>query len=357
MEKSHAGSLCSVKRKSMCDIGADASDTAPSYASEMSQGKQQRRHVMNGIVRWWLTSIAALVLAATASIASAQNTLNKPVTLLVGFAPGGPTDQFARAVAPKMAQFLGVPVVVDNKTGAGGGLGTTGMIVINPQVIRGLGVDTFKDLTLISPMVSYENILLVRANSPAKNLKEFIALAKANPNKVTYGSGGNGASNHLGGVLLQMASGAQFSHIPYRGSGPAMTDLLAGTIDSMFDVLATAMPHTQSGRLKALAVTGTKRSRFVPDVPTFAEAGLPEFERLSGGLWFGIYGPAGTPPEIVAQLRAALSKVKEDPDVKTKISDLRYETWDISPSEYPDFYRSEFSKWGAAIKAGGVKPE
>lgn len=329
---------------------------------------------MNGIVRWWLTSFAALVLAATASIASAQNTLNKPVTLLVGFAPGGPTDQFARAVAPKLSQFLGVPVVVDNKTGAGGGiaiqhlaranpdgqtlaLGTSGMIVINPQVIRNLRVDTFKDLTFIAPMVKYENILLVKSNSPAKNLKEFVAMAKANPNKVSYGSGGIGASNHLAGVLLQMASGAQFSHIPYRGSGPAMTDLLAGTIDSMFDVLSTAMPYMQSGRLRALAVTGDKRSRFVPDVPTFAEAGLPEFEQLSGGLWFGIYGPGGMPADLVAQLRAALNKVKEDPDVKTSLSNLRYETWDISPSEYPDFYRSEFSKWGAAIKAGGVKPE
>lgn len=317
--------------------------------------------------------LACFALAYLPAVPAHAQVLSKPVTLLVGFSAGGPTDQYARTLAPKLGAALGVPVIVENKTGANGSLATnflarakpdgytlalstSGQIVINPHLVPG-STDTFKDLAFIAPLVRYENVLLVNASAPYRTLPEFIAYAKANPDKANYGSGGTGASNHLAGVLLEMSTGVKLTHVPYRGSGPAMTDLLAGNITAMFDVLATGLPHVATGKVRAFAVTGAKRSRYAPEIPTFAEAGLPEFERLSGGLWFGIYAPPGLPPEVLAALRSAFGKIQDDADLRAKIVDLKYEPWQLSPEEYPDFYRTEYAKWGAAIKAGAVKTQ
>lgn len=319
--------------------------------------------------------VCAATVTAAISPAWSQQAFTKPVTVVVGFAAGGPADQLARMLAPKLGAALGTTVLVDNRTGANGslamahlsrakpdgytiGLATAGQGVINLLLLPdGGGVDTAKDLTFLGPVVRYENILLVNAALPVKTLAEFIAYAKTNPGRVSYGSGGNGASNHLSGVLLEMATGVKLNHIPYRGSGPALTDLMAGNISSMFDVLATAMPQVQAGRVRALAVTGAKRNRYVPDTPTFEEAGVPEFERLSGTLWYGMFAPPGMQPEALAMLRAVLSKIMEDSEVKAKITDLKYEPWHLNPSDYSEFHRNELAKWGAALKAAGVKAQ
>lgn len=316
--------------------------------------------------------MVCIAFMAAAAMPAWSQTFNKPVTLVVGFSAGGPTDLYARTLAPALGAALGVPVVVDNKPGANGSiainsssrakpdgytiaLGVTGQIVINPHLLPPGGADTFKDLTFIAPLVRYENVFLVGASQPYKTLGEFVAYAKANPEKLSYGSGGRGASNHLSGVFLEMSIGAKLTHVPYRGNGPAMTDLLSGNINSMFDILATGLAQVQAGKLRALAVTGPKRSRYAPDIPTFEEAGLPEFEKLSGGLWFGMYGPPNMPADGLATLRAAFAKIKDDPELKAKVADLKYEPWQLSAEAYPSFYQAEYAKWGAAVKAGAVK--
>ncbi len=316
-----------------------------------------------------------IALASVACLPAWSQVITKPVTLVVGYSPGGPTDQYARTLAPKLSAALGVPVIIDNRTGANGsiaisqiakakpdgttiGLMTSAQGVINPQMLpRGGGVDTFKDLTFLASLVRYENILLIGASQPMKSLQELVTYAKANPGKISFGSGGNGASNHLSSVLLEMATGTKLNHIPYRGSAPALVDVIGGNVTMMFDVLATGLPHVQTGKVRALVVTGAKRSPFAPDVPTFAEAGYPEYERLSGGLWFTMVAPAHLPPEVLSALRAAFDKVKNDPDVKAKIVDLKYDAWDLKPEDFPEFYQSEYRKWGAAIKASGAKLE
>lgn len=308
----------------------------------------------------------------TTGMAVGQQYPSKPITWVVGFSAGGPTDLLARTIAPKLSQVMGVPVLVENKLGAAGNvafgqvakaapdgytiiLGTVGNIVINPHMYTKSGVDTLREFVFIAPLTKYDNLMLVNSNVPVRNVAELVAYAKANPGKVTYGSGGNGASNHLAGVILQMATGAPLTHIPYKGSGPAMNDLLGGQITFMFDLLSTGLPQTKSGKIRPFAVTGSTRSSFAPEIPTMAESGIPEYDKVSGGLWVGVYGPVQMPQGVLEVLRRGFTNALASAEIKASLRDQKYETWNIEPDKYAAFQSAEYQKWGEAVKASGAK--
>ncbi|MFN0162381.1 MAG: Bug family tripartite tricarboxylate transporter substrate binding protein, partial [Burkholderiales bacterium] len=274
-----------------------------------------------------LTVLAACLAGVSLAPVYAQPFPNKPLKWIVPFPPGGPTDTFSRAVALKLGESLGQPVVIENRGGAGGGLGmdalsksppdgytiglsTTGTHAINPALYGAkIPYDALKDFTPITLAVSYINILVINAGHPAKNVKELIDFARANPGKVTFGSAGNGSSNHLSGEILKTLTGAPMQHIPYKGSAPALTDVMSGTLTFMFDIPNASQPHVRAGRLRALAVTSAKRSPFAPEVPTMQEAGVPGYAEAGSDLWFGIMGPSGIPKPVLAKLNSELIKV------------------------------------------------
>ncbi|MCI3952840.1 MAG: uncharacterized protein K0R53_2338 [Burkholderiales bacterium] len=298
----------------------------------------------------------------------------KPIAWVVGFAAGGPTDLLARIIAPKLGEVLGTTVIVENRAGAAGNiaftqaaqakpdgytiiLGTTGNVVINPHMYTKSAVDTQKRFSFIAPLSKYSNVLIVNSSVPVKNVGELIAYAKQNPGKVTYGSGGNGASNHLAGVILEMATNAPLTHVPYKGSGPAMIDLMGGNITFMFDLLSTGLNNVSTGKIRPIAVTNSERSKFAPEIPTMKESGVPEYEKVSGELWVAVYGPAGMPPDVLETIRRGFTLALKSPEVRAKLDEQKYEEWNLKPEEYPEFYRGEYAKWGAAVKASGAKIE
>ena len=249
---------------------------------------------------------------------TAQPYPSKPIRFIVPFPPGGSTDGFSRPLAIKLSELVGQPVVIENVGGAGAsigsdriaksapdgytiGLATTGSLAINPHIYgRKLPHDTIRDFTHITLAVSYVNVLVVNPNVPVKTVAELIEYAKTNP--VSFGSAGNGSSNHLSGELLKVLSKAPMEHVPYKGSGPAMTDVIAGNITFMFDVLITSIPQMRAGRVRALAVTSARRSPYVPEVPTMDESGVHGYAEAGSDLWFGVVGPAGIPRPIVQKL-------------------------------------------------------
>ncbi|MFI5444345.1 Bug family tripartite tricarboxylate transporter substrate binding protein [Polaromonas sp. UC242_47] len=321
--------------------------------------------------------LAALLLAALAVplVTMAQTPWpQKPVRLIVPFAAGGPADVLARAFARNFADAIGQPVIVDNRTGAGGaigidavaksapdgytlGLAHTGTTGINPHVMAKHPYNPLTDLTPITPLVSYANVLIVNDKVPARNVKEFVAWAKANPAAATYASGGNGATNHLAGGLLKMLTGAPLAHIPYRGSAPALQDVMAGNVSSMFDIPVTVIPQLKSGRIHPLAILAAKRSTFMPDVPTLREAGYPGFEEAGSDLWFGIVAPAQMPPALVELIYEATVKAANKPEMLETIRKMAYEPWTMPPAEFKTFIRDDFAKWEKVVKAAGLKSE
>ena len=314
-------------------------------------------------------------LALPASAAFAQGSWpQKPVRLVMPFAAGGPSDVLARAFAKQLGEAIGQPVIVDNRSGAGGaigidivakaapdgytlGFGHTGTTAINPHVMQHMPYDPLTDLTPITPIVAYANVLVVNANVPAKTVAEFVQWAKANPSAATFASGGNGATNHLAGELLKTLTGAPLLHVPYKGSGPAMTDVIAGNVSCMFDIPVTVLPQLKSGRIRALAILSSRRSSVLPDVPTLSEAGYPGFEEAGSDLWFGLVGPAQLPVALVERIYGESVKVMRSSEMLDTVQTMGYEPWTMPPDEFKAFIRADYAKWGRVVKASGIKLE
>lgn len=314
------------------------------------------------------------LLALVSGQAHAQPYPNKPVRWLIPFSAGGPTDVLARAIAPKLSESLGVPVIVENKVGAGGslamdavaksapdgytiGMGHSGTQSINPHLYSKLPYDSLKDFAPVTPVVSYVNVLVVNPNVPAKTVAELVAYAKANPQKVSFASGGTGATNHLSGELLKAVTGAPMLHVPYKGSAPALIDVMSGNATCMFDILVTSLPQVRAGKVRALAVTSSKRSGYAPDIPTMRESGIEGYEEAGSDLWFGVLGPAGTPKPIVDRLNAELVKALKTPEVSERIRVQAYDVWTLSPEEFMNFLRADHARWGRVVKFSGAKAD
>ncbi len=315
-------------------------------------------------------AIGAIALAAaTLSLgAAAQAYPTKPITIVVPFSAGGTTDILARLVGQYLTTELGQPVVVDNKAGAGGNIGgalaakapadgytlfmgTVGTHAINAALYKKMPFDHVKDFAPLSRVANVPNLLVAHPSQPFKTVPEMIAYAKANPGKINFGSPGNGASPHLSGELFKSMAKVELTHIPYKGSAPAVSDLLGNQIAIMFDNLPSVIPHVRSGKLRAIAISTAKRSPELPDVPTIAEAGVPGYEAVS---WFGLFAPAATPKPVLDKLSTALSKVLANPEVQKKISAQGGETVNETPAQFAAFIRSETTKWGKVVKESGA---
>jgi tripartite-type tricarboxylate transporter receptor subunit TctC len=314
-------------------------------------------------------TIAALALAMLASGAHAQAWPTKAIKWVVPFAPGGTTDILARTIGDKLAIALGQPVIIENKPGAGGGVGadytakapadgytimggTISTHAINASLYKSLPYDPVKDFAPITLIARVPNMLVVNPDVPAKNVAELIALMKANPAKYTFASSGNGTSQHLSGELFKTMAGVEMQHIPYKGSPPALQDVVGGQVTMTFDNITTAWPLAKGGKLRALAVTTAKRSSVAPEVPTLAESGLAGYEV---GSWQGVFAPAGTPPEIVKRLNAEIVKIIRMPDVNEKLTALGAEPVGNTPEEFGALVRAEVGKWADVVKKSGAK--
>ncbi len=308
-----------------------------------------------------------LVACFAAGAALAQAYPSKPLRMVVPFPPGGSADILGRSVGQKLGERLGQPVVIDNRPGAGASigakavaeapadgytllLGTVSSHAMSPAT-NAVGYDPVKDFTPIAEIASIPFVVLVHPGVPVKNIAELVALAKSKPGQLTYASAGSGTSNHLAGELLGMAAGIKMLHVPYKGSAPALNDLLGGQVNAMFDLQLTAMPQIKSGKVRALAMTGAKRSALLPELPTVREAGVPGYEVTA---WFGFFGPAGVPKPIVDRLNAELNAIMKLPDIRAKFAELGVETESGSAEEFAGFVRGEAGKWAAVIKAAGI---
>lgn len=312
--------------------------------------------------------LGAGVLVGIGAAARADDYPTRPIRLVVPAAAGGPTYLTARLLADKMEPSLGQPVVVEAKGGGGGNVGaetvaksvpdgytilmaTIGTHAINKSLYRKLTYDPQKDFVPVSQVVQYPLLLVVNPTLPARSVGELIAYAKANPGKVLRASGGIGTSMHLSGELFVHQAAVDMPHVPYKGSAPALTDMVGNHVQVMFDALMTALPLVQAGQLKALAVTGPQRSPAVPDVPTVAEAGLPGYSATG---WIGIVAPAGTPEPIVRRLNAAVVKALADPDLRQKLVEQAAEPVGSSPEDFARFIASESEKWAQAVRSAGI---
>lgn len=319
-----------------------------------------------------LLAAAALALAASALPAAAQNYPSRPITLIVPWGAGGGTDATARILGSLMEKDLGQPVNVVNRTGGSGvvghaaiasappdgytiGLATTGTHAINPTLYKKLPHDSVKDFTHLTLAVRYANVLVVNPKVPVNNVNELIAYAKANPGKVTFGSAGNGSSNHLSGEVLKYLTGAPMTHVPYKGSGPAMTDVLAGNLTFMFDVLVTSLPQIAAGRVRPLAVTSDQRSPHAPDIPSIVEAGVKGFNEAGSDLWFGVVGPAGIPKPIVSILNAKLIEALNSPDLRARIKVQAFDVATSTPEEFTRIVEKDRQSWAKIVKASGAQ--
>jgi tripartite-type tricarboxylate transporter receptor subunit TctC len=301
--------------------------------------------------------------------ALAQQFPSKPLRIVVPFTPAGAVDIATRAISNEMTKILGQPVAVENKPGAGGNLGvldvaraapdgysmvmsTSGIQAINPALYAKMPLDPNKELAPVAPIVSLSNVLVLHPSVPAKSVKEVIELAKKDPGKWTYASSGNGTSIHMSGAMFTQLTKTDILHIPYKGSAPAITDLLAGQTNMMFDNIPSALPHIKSGKLRALATTGAKRDPALPDLPTVAEAGVPGYE---SGVWFGIMVPAATPREVIARLNAAAVQAAKSPEFVKRMTDLGYNIIPGSPEDMAKMLKAEIARWAPIVKASGAK--
>ena len=318
----------------------------------------------------------SLALAALASpllprIAAAQGAAwapTRPLRMVVPFPPGGATDVVARVLAERMQEKLGQPVTVENRTGAGGNvgvenvvrsapdgltmlMGTTGTLTINPHLYANMGFNPANDLAGISMAFATDHVLVVNPAVPAQTAQEFIALLKARPGQISFGSGGNGSSTHLVPELFKLVAQVDMQHVPYRGSAPALNDLVAGNVQVMLDQLPSALPMIQGGRVRALAVSGPRRSRLLPDLPTMAELGLPQAEATS---WGAVMAPAGTPAPAIARLNAVIRDALAEPGVQQRLAAAGADAVVSTPAELAGIMRSETVKWGRVVREARV---
>lgn len=322
----------------------------------------QRRH--------FLQATAAGLVIPAASWAEDKYP-SKPITLICPYAPGGNADLRSRQVGKFLSETLGQPVLVDNKAGAGGNIGTAmiaqarpdgytiGMgnfapLAVNPSMFEKLSFDPQKDLTPICLIEQGPLVLMVRPDSKFKSVKDIIAFAKANPGKLTFASGGLGGSHHLSGELFKQIAGIDMTHVPYKGGSLATVDLLGGQVDMMFEQMYSAAPNLRSGKLRGLAITSKVRSPLFPDIPTMQEAGVPGFEVQN---WQGLVGPAHLPPAIVKVLNETCNKALADPALRKQMLDQGNEIGGGTPEHFAAFARAEEARWGKVVKAGHIKPE
>jgi len=323
--------------------------------------KLSKRHLLT-------TALAALAAWATSGPATAQAFPSKPIKIVVPYTPGGPTDIPARLVGQKLSEILGQPVIIENKPGAGGNIGadavakasadgytlllvTTGH-AINPALYPKLAYDLTKDLVPVSQLTSSPMVVTVNPGLGVNSIKDLIALAKAKPGTLNFGSAGNGSSTHLAPELFSMMAGIKMNHIPYKGSAPALADVMAGNSQVAFDFMTSAMPFVRSGKLKGLATTGATRSPAAQDLPTVAEAGVPGFEVVG---WNGVMAPAGTPPDVIAKLNAAIKQALATPEVSERLTGLGANVVWNTPADFGAFVKAEVAKWDKVVKASGAK--
>lgn len=323
---------------------------------------QPSRRTVNMAIATLLAGLAGAQPAAAAEDAAAYP--SRPITIVVGFAPGGPTDIIARLVANHLSKALGKPVIVENKPGGGSNIATEQVVraapdgytllvetianATNMSVYKKLNYDTQKDLAPIVQFMASPSVLVVNPQVPAKSLQELLALAKSQPGKLNYASTGVGGSPHLAGEMLKYRAGIDAVHIPYKGAGPALNDLLAGNVTMGFMTSLGLVPHVQAGKLRALAVASPKRIPELPDVPTMAEAGLPDFHVLS---WNGLAAPAGTPKPIIDKLNREVNKILGLPEVRKQLQSLGGDPIGGTPEEFARFVDKEIRQWGAVVKS------
>lgn len=312
--------------------------------------------------------LAATALAAQANSAAAETYPSKPVTIVVAYAPGGANDLIGRLVAQKLTEELGQSFIVENRTGASGIPGTTavaraqpdgytlllgagGTMTINPGLFKSLPYDSLKSFAPIGLAAKSPLVVVVPPSLPVNNIEELIAYAKSKKEGITYASPGAGTPLHLAGELFRKSAGVEMLHVPYKGSAPALNDLMAGRVDLMFDVLGSSMQFVNSGKLRALAVTSMEKSDQLPNVPTLDEQGLKSFDVTS---WFGLFAPANTPASVIAKLNAALKKTAASPDMRHRLAPLGMEPATSTPEQLRTLVKSEREKWGKVIKDAKV---
>ena len=313
--------------------------------------------------------VCAAVLFGLASSTGAQTFPAKAIRIVVPLAPGGGVDLTSRAIGAKMAEGLKQNVIIDNRPGGATVIGTeivaksppdgyTLIMASSSHAIHGilhkLPFDPIKDFAAVSLVATAPLVLVVHPSVPAKSVKELIAVAKKNPGKLSFGSSGNTSVLHLAGEMFNVMAGVKTVHIPYKGTGPALTDIIGGQIEMLFGTPVATFPHVRSGRLRSLAMTGAKRSEAVPDLPTVAEAALPGF---SAEAWYGLLAPAGTPPAVIARLNAEAVKAVQHPDVKTRLGGEGADLIGSTPEQTMQFIQDEIVRWTRVIKTAGIKPE
>ncbi len=317
------------------------------------------------------TLLAGVALTVLGSVAHAQGFPSKPIRLICPFPPAGAVDIASRAIANELSKTLGQPVTVENRPGAGGNIGgseaaraapdgytifmtTSGIQGINPALYAKMPFDPNKDLVPVAALVSLNNVLVLHPSVKANSVAEVIALAKNPSQQVNYASSGSGTSIHMSGEMFKFLTGVSMLHIPYKGSAPAVNDLLGGQVMMMFDNIPSALPHIKAGKLRALATTGAKRDPTLPDLPTIAEAGVANYE---SGVWFGLSVPVGTPPEIIAKLSGEAIKGTKSPDYIKRMTDLGYNIMGYGPAQMAEMNRAEVARWGPIVKASGAKAD
>jgi len=324
---------------------------------------------MKSLMKRFVAALAAVIaIGAIAPVAAQGAYPTKPVRLVVPFPAGGTTDILARAVAQKLSETWGQQVIVDNRPGAGGNIGselvaksppdgytllmgTVGTHAINPSLYAKMPYDHVKDFVPVILVAGVPNVLVVNPSLPVNSVQELIAYAKANPNKLNFASSGNGTSIHLSGELFKTMTGVQMTHVPYKGSAPALTDLIGGQVQLMFDNLPSSLQFIKAGKLRALAVTSLARSSTLPELPTLAESGLPGFEASS---WFGVLAPAGTPNDIVKKLNGEIAAWLASPDAKEKLAAQGAIAAGGTPDTFVTHIAAESAKWAKVVKASGA---
>ncbi len=315
------------------------------------------------------SAFVVVLLLGCIAAARAQTYPSRPIRYIVPQAPGGSSDTLARIVTQRVSDGLGQQLVVDNRPGATGIIGAEvvaranpdGYTLLqvatshatNPAMLAKLPYDTARDFAPVSLLSQQPNIWLAHPSVPVRNIKELIAYAKARPREVNFASSGTGGSQHLAGELLKSMTGIEMTHIPYKGSPPALVDVLAGRVPLMSSTMPPALPHIKSGKVRAIAVTSAKRSPVVPEVPTVAESGVPGYEAIA---WQGLVAPAGTPNAVISRINAEFVKALKQPDIAAKLNDQGFETVASTPEWFTQYIKSEITKWSKVIKAAGIKP-
>jgi tripartite-type tricarboxylate transporter receptor subunit TctC len=318
-----------------------------------------------------MLKIAIFLLASFAFSVQGQTYPNKPLRVIVPFAPGGSTDIFARLVAERLSASFSQPVVVENRAGASGNIGadavaksppdgytllmaTTGVMAINNALFKSMAYDAAKDFEPVIFIASITNVLAVPADLPAKNVAELVALAKKEPGKLTFASSGAGSSTHLSAELFKSMAGIDVVHIPFKGSGQALIDVVAGRVSMIFDNMPSALPHIKGGKLRALGVGSAARLATLPDVPTINEAGVPGYEATN---WWGIVAPAGTPRPVIERLHREISAIVSSAETRKRFDAEGAEAMQMSPEEFARFIVAETAKWARVVKESGIRAE